>query len=103
MGSKQQLPAILHFGPKTLESAAETITQHAAKQVLIFTDEPLRKLGKTEALENCIARTGAKIDIVDNVKPEPSVGDVEKTLAAVKNTEPDLIIGIGGGSVVDTA
>jgi len=103
MGSKQQLPAILHYGSKTLECTAETITQHAAKQVLIFTDEPLRKLGKTAALENCIAKTGAQFEIVDNVKPEPTVGDVEKTLATVKNTGPDLIIGIGGGSVIDTA
>jgi len=71
--------------------------------VLIFTDAPLRKLGKTEALESCIAKTGAQFEIVDNVKPEPSVDDVEKTLAAVKNTGPDLIIGIGGGSVIDTA
>ena len=103
MSSILRLPACIHYGKKTLERVSESITRHGVKQVLVFTDEPLRKLGKTEALENYISKTGAKFEIVDRIKPEPSIGDVEEALAVVKNSKPDLLIGIGGGSVLDIA
>jgi len=93
----------IHFGQGALKDVAETIERNEVRQVLIFTDKQLRKLGITEALETYIAKTGAKIEIVDNIVPEPSVDDVEKTLASVQNAGADLIIAVGGGSVMDTA
>ena len=98
-----QLPGRIRFGQGALEHVAETIERNNVRQILIFTDKQLRKLGMTEALEAYIAKTGARVEIVDNIAPEPSVQDVEETLAAVQNAAADLIIGVGGGSVMDTA
>ena len=103
MNSLLQLPGKTRFGQGALEFVTETIERNVVKQVLIFTDKQLRKLGMTEALEAYIAKTGARFEIVDNIVPEPSVQDVEETLAAVQNAGADLIIGVGGGSVMDTA
>jgi alcohol dehydrogenase class IV len=74
-----------------------------AKKVLFFTDEVLRRLGMTSPLENCIAKAGVSLEIVDNIKAEPSAADVEKSVSSVKEKHPDLLVALGGGSVMDTA
>ena len=102
MKSILRLPACLYYGPKTLECVTESITRFGIKQILIFTDVSLRKLGKIETLESHIAKNVDRVEIVDQIKPEPSVHEVEETLAEVRNPKPDLLIGIGGGSVMDT-
>jgi alcohol dehydrogenase class IV len=98
-----QLPGKIHFGQGALERVAEAVERNEVKRALIFTDKSLRKLRLTEALEGYVAKAGAKVEIVDRIPPEPSVQDVEETLAAVQNAGVDLIIGVGGGSVMDTA
>ena len=98
-----QLPGKIHFGQGALERVTEAVERNKAKRALIFTDKSLRKLRLTEALEGYVANTGAKVEIVDRIPPEPSVQDVEETLAAVQNADVDLIVGVGGGSVMDTA
>jgi alcohol dehydrogenase class IV len=103
MNSLLQLPPRIHFGPGALEHTADIIKNHGVRQVLIFTDQSLRKLGKTGALEACVSRTGAQTEIIDQIVPEPSVEDVSKVIALARNPQADLLIGFGGGSVMDTA
>ena len=103
MSSLLQLPGKIRFGQGSLEQVAQTVEKNGIRQVLIFTDKHLRKLGMTEALEAYIAKAGASFEIVDTVAAEPTVQDIEKALAAVQNADTDLIIGVGGGSVLDCA
>jgi alcohol dehydrogenase class IV len=81
----------------------ERIECTGAKKVLLFTDEVLRKLGLATPLEDFIVKAGASLEIVDNIKAEPSVADVEKTVSSVKEKQPNLLVALGGGSVMDTA
>ncbi|MDR2432972.1 MAG: iron-containing alcohol dehydrogenase [Treponema sp.] len=103
MSFQLQMPARVTLGEGVLVQVEETIGRNRAKRVLVCTDETLRKLGVTSLLESVIAKTGASMEIVDNIKAEPSVPDVEKSLGTIKNTAADLLIAIGGGSVMDTA
>jgi alcohol dehydrogenase class IV len=98
-----QLPVRIHYGQNSLEQVSEIIKRNNIRRALVFTDRSLRKLGTTTALEALIAKAGVLLEVVDQIIPEPSVDDVEKTLSAVKNPRADLLIGIGGGSVMDTA
>ncbi|MFP3040779.1 iron-containing alcohol dehydrogenase [Treponema primitia] len=103
MSALLQLPRRVNFGPGALEQVGEIIERNKAKKVLVFTGKSIRKLGVTAGLEAAIVKTGAFLEIVDEIPPEPSVEDVEKALASVKDFQVDLLIAIGGGSVLDTA
>ncbi|MDR1429997.1 MAG: iron-containing alcohol dehydrogenase, partial [Spirochaetaceae bacterium] len=103
MSAFLQLPPRVHLGAGSLEETGTAIKRLEARRVLICTDSSLRKLGMTKALEDCIAKTGVDIEITDQVMAEPSIEDVEKTLASVPGGNIDLLIGLGGGSVMDTA
>jgi alcohol dehydrogenase class IV len=103
MNYQLQMPASVTLGEGTLARVEEIIGRNRAKRVLVCTDEILRKLGVTSPLESFIAKTGASMEIVDNIQAEPSAPDVEKSFGAIKNKAVDLLIAIGGGSVMDTA
>lgn len=41
--------------------------------------------------------------VVDNVQPEPDLPALDRVLVAARNHRPDLVVGLGGGSVLDVA
>jgi alcohol dehydrogenase class IV len=103
VNSLLQLPGRVLYGQGVIEQITERIECTGSKKVLLFSDEVLRGLGMTTPLENAIARAGVSLEIVDNIKAEPSSADVEKTVSSVKEKSPDLLIALGGGSVMDAA
>ena len=103
MGSFIQLPSRLHYGQGSLEKVKDIITRTSVKKVLVFTDKTLRKLNMTEKLESYLNEAGSSCSVIDDIAAEPSVEDIEKTISCVIDESADLIIAIGGGSVMDTA
>jgi alcohol dehydrogenase class IV len=96
------MPGRVLYGQGGVDRIAERIDSIGAKKVLLVTDAVLRGLGMTAALEDAIAKAGVSLEIVDNIKAEPSVAEVEQSVAAVKEKHPELIVALGGGSVMDT-
>lgn len=98
-----QIPPHVHFGTGSISKITALLSEYKMRQVLVFTDASLRKLGMADHLLSLIKDAGSACHVVDNVMPEPSVQDVENALAAVAGFHPDMIVGLGGGSVMDTA
>jgi alcohol dehydrogenase class IV len=99
-----QMPVRMALGKGVLAGLVEeNIKRNRVKQVLVCTDETLRKRGISSPLEAVLARAGVSVEIVDHIRPEPSVQDVENVLGTIKNRTVDLLIAMGGGSVMDTA
>ena len=94
-------PGKLVFDTGSLSRLPGEITALHAKAVLIFTIEPL--LAQLTQLFSAIEQTGAKLQVDTAIKQEPSFADLEATLAKCRPFNPDVVIGIGGGSVLDIA
>lgn len=76
----------------------------AGKQnVLLVSDANIIKLEATCQIVELIATEGRHVHIIDTVPPEPSQHDVAKLLSALPDESIDLVVGIGGGSVLDVA
>jgi alcohol dehydrogenase class IV len=103
MSALLQLPRWIHFGKGSLAAAGEAVKRNGAKRVLVCTDPSLKKLGMVRPLGEWLGKTGAAWEIVDQITSEPSVQDVEDTLASIPRGPWDLLVAIGGGSVMDTA
>lgn len=73
-----------------------------AKRAFVVTDAILVKAGllaqTTEALGS-----GVEVQVFDRTTPEPGVELVRECVAAAKAFNPDVVIGLGGGSNMDTA
>lgn len=98
---KINFPGKLVFGKGTLEQLPEEITALSANRVLIVTISPL--LNQISTLIAKLEAGGIKVTVNTSINNEPSFADVQQMLEEVKGFNPDVVVGIGGGSVLDVA
>ena len=91
------IPSVVFAGQGSVEKLSAIIEREAAKHVLIFTDKGIRGLGLSKPAEEICGKY-ADVTVIEDLTAEPAVSDIERVLAEVKS-QPDLIVGIGGGSV----
>ncbi len=85
------------------ERAVEHLRSMDAKRAAIITDKNMVKFGYADKVKEQLEKAGIKTTIFDEVEPEPSVATVKKGAELIKKVEPDIIIGLGGGSAMDAA
>jgi alcohol dehydrogenase class IV len=85
------------------EDSLEQLSTLEAKRVLIVTDPIVRKLGMVDLVVSELKKDPRTIEIFDQVELEPSFENVEKAAAFARGFQPDLIVGLGGGSCIDAA
>ena len=95
------IPSVLFAGQGSSEKLAEILAKENVKNVLIFTDRGIRGAGLTKGVE-ALCGEAASVTVVDDLTAEPAVADIERVLGEVRE-KPELIVGVGGGSVMDAA
>lgn len=73
------------------------------RRVLIVTDKVIAKLGVTDRAKGFLKKNNPEIGIFDDVEPQPSIATVMRALEENRNFNPDVIVGIGGGSAIDVS
>ncbi len=94
-------PGKLVFGSGTLSQLPADVLQVNPSRVLVVTIEPLMEMisGFIKALES----NGVEVQTDTSIVQEPTFIDFEKLVRSVMPFNPDVVIGIGGGSVLDIA
>jgi alcohol dehydrogenase class IV len=87
------------YGPDSLDFM-EMIT---GEKCFIITDKIVKDLGYLKILTDVLDRFGKKYDVFDEVVPDPRENGVLKAREQCLKYSPDIIIALGGGSVMDTA
>ncbi|WP_410014449.1 iron-containing alcohol dehydrogenase [Sodalis sp. C49] len=73
------------------------------RRVLLVTDKNIAAIPAVRAVMAQARSPDRRVDIIDSVPPEPSQHDVARILASLEVRDVDMVIGIGGGSVLDVA
>ena len=94
-------PGKLVFGNGTLQQLAEDVKELKPANVFIGTIEPLRSA--IESFVNTLKESKIEVVIDTSIVAEPSFSDFEQLMKKVTPFNPDVVIGIGGGSVLDIA
>ncbi|MFC1998134.1 iron-containing alcohol dehydrogenase [Chloroflexota bacterium] len=97
-----QIPYTI-FGRGSISSLTQMIADAAVNKVLIMTDKGLMKTGKVIKLLPLLNAAGCRHAIFDDCEPNTPSSVVEKCSQKVVDEGYDLLVGIGGGSVMDTA
>jgi acetaldehyde dehydrogenase/alcohol dehydrogenase len=69
----------------------------------IITDKVVKDLGYLKILTDVLDKCGKQYEVFDDVVPDPREEGVLKAREQCLNFSPDLIVALGGGSVMDTA
>ena len=96
-------PTKIKYGIGIVESVGEEVRKFAAKKVLIVADKGIVKAGLVDKVRKFLKPSKAKALIFDEVEPNPKDKTVEKGAELAREEKVDLIIGVGGGSAMDTA
>lgn len=93
----------LIFGVETLNRVGELARELGGSRALIVTDPGIVKAGHAARLEQILRTAGIVTAVFDHVRENPTTLDVDNCLRAAQSAGVDLLIGLGGGSAMDTA
>ena len=94
-------PKLTVFGEGCLRQCAEDILARGHSRVFIVTSGPTIRL--SEPLMEALGEGGASVEIHEEVNSEPTISMFKKALAAATESDPDAVVGLGGGSPMDVA
>lgn len=97
-----QQPGTIVFGENSIQQLAESRFVISSDKVLLLVATPL--LGALQPVEEKIKTAGKKVELVEyNFPGEPTFAQFDSLLAVSERFNPDCIVGVGGGSVLDCA
>lgn len=103
MSYQIKIPSCMYGGVGCVENLKEIVKKESAKKILVFTDKGIRAAGLLDILTGILDEIHEEYVVIDNLTAEPSYQDVERVVGEAKEKSADLIIAIGGGSVMDAA
>lgn len=92
-----------YFGPGARKELPEVLRRLGAEKVFVVTDKGLLKFGVAKMVTDVMDAAGISYEIFSEVKPNPTVTNVQEGLKAFKESKSNVIVAIGGGSAIDTA
>src|SRR5216117_4168779 len=91
------------FGLNSVERVGELARGLGAKVVLVVTDPGIVTAGHADRVEHILQSCGLGVLVFDEVHENPTTRDVDRCLEVAKSAGIDTIVGLGGGSSMDTA
>lgn len=98
-----KMPQTVYGGEDALSNLESILRDCGTKKAAVFTDKGIAAAGLLEPSLRRLQVSGTEIVILDDVQPEPTYGQVQALIERFRSTGADLIVAVGGGSVMDTA
>ena len=93
----------LVFGNGAVTRVGELAVELGGTRVLVVSDAGIVKAGHTARAVDALHRAGLETAVFDDVHENPTNLDVDACAAFAREFRADLIVGLGGGSSMDTA
>ncbi len=90
------------FGAGTVDRVGE-LARAIGTNALLVTDPGIVAAGHVERARRRLDAAGVSVTIFDRVRENPTTREVDECLEVARAVRPELIIGLGGGSSMDTA
>ncbi|WP_255198217.1 iron-containing alcohol dehydrogenase family protein [Halorarius litoreus] len=97
------VPNRVLFGAGAATEIGSYVDDLGAQRVLVVTDEGVRAAGVLDPLLDSIEAAGKVYEVFDGVQPDPTDTVVHEAAEAFEAADADLMLGVGGGSSIDTA
>jgi alcohol dehydrogenase len=91
------------FGPGKVEMLGELAEELGAARALVVSDPGVVSAGHAQKGIDALTSRGIQAALFDGVEENPTTRNVESGLAVARDFRPDVLIGLGGGSSMDSA
>lgn len=103
MANRFVLNETSYHGAGAIKEIATEAKGRGFKKALVCSDPDLIKFNVTKKVTDVLDEAGLAYEIYSNIKPNPTIQNVQLGVEAFKKAEADYLIAIGGGSSMDTA
>lgn len=103
MANRFVLNETSYHGKGAINEIATEVKGRGFKKCFVCSDPDLLKFGVTKKVTDVLENASIDYEIYSQIKPNPTVENVQTGVAAFKASGADCIIAIGGGSSMDTA
>ena len=92
-----------YHGSKAIQAIADEVKSRKLKKALLCSDPDLIKFGVTQKVIDVLEENNLEYVIYSNIKPNPTIENVQTGVKTYLDAKADYIIAVGGGSSIDTA
>lgn len=103
MANRFVLNETSYHGKGAISEIATEINARGFKKAFVCSDPDLIKFGVTKKVTDILDNAQIAYEIYSNIKPNPTIENVQTGVEAFKASGADCIVAIGGGSSMDTA
>jgi lactaldehyde reductase len=103
MANRFVLNNISYHGKGAIAEVPGEITRRGFKKAFVASDPDLVKFGVTTKVTDLLDEAGIAWELFSDIKPNPTIKNVQDGVAAFKASGADCIVAVGGGSAMDTA
>lgn len=98
-----QIPTKVYFGQGQLGHLPDELKQFGKKVLLVYGGGSIKKNGLYEQITGSLAQAGLEVSELGGVDPNPRLTSVEAGAALCKENGVEVVLAVGGGSVIDCA
>ena len=103
MANRIVLNEVSYHGSGAIKEIVTEVKGKNLKKAFLCSDPDLIKFGVTTKVTSILDEAGLDYEVYSNIKPNPTIENVQTGVEAYKSSGADYIIAIGGGSSMDTA
>lgn len=92
-----------YHGSGAIKEIVTEVKTRGFKKAFVCSDPDLVKFNVTSKVTDLLKAAGLDFELYSNIKPNPTIENVQTGVAAFKKSGADYLIAIGGGSSMDTA
>lgn len=97
------MPGVVYTGMNAVDNLPSELRRMNVKKALLVTDDGIVNAGLHKRILALLNAEAIKTEIYADVEAEPSTDCVDRAAEAARLGDYDVIIGLGGGSVIDVA
>lgn len=96
-------PVKLHFGRGVVENLGKTVSKYGTRVLLLYGGGSIKRNGIYDEVMDQLRLIGADVFEYQGIKPNPIIEDVDAAAALGREKQVEVILAVGGGSVIDSA
>ena len=92
-----------YHGSGAINAIADEMKARGFKKAFVASDPDLIKFGVTKKVLDVLENANLEYVLFSDIKPNPTIENVQAGVEAYKNSGAEVIVAVGGGSSIDTA
>lgn len=103
MANRISLNGTSYHGAGAINEIVNEVNARGFKKAFVASDPDLVKFGVTAKVTDLLTAAGKEFEVYSDIKPNPTIANVQHGVEAFKKSGADYIVAIGGGSSMDTS